>query len=274
MKHCIYSSTEPYINPELFNNVPFVCDTDVSLYNNYLNPEDAEYARKKYNRVGEVVMMTPNEYFSECSKYGFPDGEVNLDHLTAGRRADTESLAWLENRLDSGEKFYLPYLNYADHTQEGLHRMMIAGDRYGWDTKFPVLVVNVADEIVEHENRVFSAYKDFRDYKFDRICENAAYVLDDWLAFPDDTFGEDLLIKNLADEIVKEAQNAGYDIDVNIEIEEVDDVHLLNVYIDRFEDYDSSERYDGCRLIFEDYMSTEPNNSAYNFDDPWLDDNN
>ena len=266
MRDYIYSSD--IIDMSLFDGTPFVCDTDFSLYNNYLDPEDAEYMRKKYNRVGKVVPMTPTEYFNECSKYGFPNGEVNLDHLKSGRRADKEAIEWLENHLESGNKFYLPYLNYADHSQEGLHRMMVAGDRYGWDTKFPVLVVTVADELVEHDNQVFKSYLNFRDYEFDKICENSAAVLDDWIGFPETPFAEDLLIQGLSEAIIQEAKNAGYDIDVEIELEEVDtNNHIIKIYIDRFEDYDSSGRYDGCQLLFEDYMSTGQPAKSYDFDD-------
>lgn len=38
-------------------------------------------------------------------------------------------------------KFPLPYLNLADNAQEGRHRMAVAAELFGWNEKFPVLVV-------------------------------------------------------------------------------------------------------------------------------------
>ena len=44
-------------------------------------------------------------------------------------------------------KFPLPYLNIATKQQEGRHRMYVAGELFGWDTRFPVLVVQDKNNI-------------------------------------------------------------------------------------------------------------------------------
>jgi hypothetical protein len=47
------------------------------------------------------------------------------------------------------KKFPLPYIDYATHytpSQEGLHRMMVAGDLFGWDKEFPVQIIRWVDE--------------------------------------------------------------------------------------------------------------------------------
>lgn len=260
MKRYIKSTSEPFIDLSIFEGTPFHCDTGTSEYNDYLNPEDLKYKQQTKNRTGKVVMMSPNEYFEQCSKYGFPTA-VSIENIISGRRADTESLTWLENRLNSGKKFDLPYLNYADRTQEGLHRMMIVGDRYGWDTKFPVLIITVYDQDVERENRLFRNYYDFVTYEFEKVCLNAvSEELYNWTEIPDNSVKEDILLSTLQDKIIKYAKTYkdGFDIDVELQLEKVDGLHQLNIYLTYFDGYDSSDRYEGCDFILEDYMDITP----------------
>lgn len=272
MKRYIRSAVDVTIDTSMFAGTPFVCDTDTSYYNDFLNQKDLQYMQSAKNRTGEVVMMSPTEYFEECSQYGFPGGPVDVDHVIAGRRADTDSLNWLKNRLTQGEKFYLPYIDYAAHSQEGLHRMMVVGDKYGWDTKFPVLVVTAYDDEVEHQNQVFREYLSFRDHEFDKICEDAAAeYLYDWTGYPDNSITEESMLSGLSAAIVDYAKTYGdgYDIDVTVDAEETEDGHLLNIYITRFDDYDTSDRYEGHSMIFEEYMSSPHsyNTAPDNLDD-------
>lgn len=255
----INASEDVDIDTSMFAGTPFVCDTDTSYYNDFLNTKKLQYMQDNKNRTGEIVMMSPTEYFEQCSKYGFSGGEVDVNHVMQGRRADTESLNWLQNHLDNGGKFYLPYINYADHCQEGLHRMMVVGDKYGWDKKFPVLLVTVYDSYVERQNKLFKEYLSFRDHDFEKLCENSAFEeFADWTGIPDNRIETDIMLSGLENRIIEDAKSYedGYDIEVATEIEETDGVHLLHIYITGFDELDTSDRNEGCQLILEDYIST------------------
>ena len=87
--------------------------------------------------------MSPKEYFENCAKIF--DSTFN---------DQVRSISWEKDYNDhlksvitiKGDKFPMAYLNFADETQEGRHRMYVAGELFGWDTKFPVLIIEHADE--------------------------------------------------------------------------------------------------------------------------------
>lgn len=120
-----------------------------------LNGSKHEYEVE--NRMSHIVEMTPMEYFETCARDCF-DEPVHT--LIQGRRADKNVLEHLKQViLKYGKKFPIPYIDYAQFNkpgQEGLHRMMVAGDLFGWDTKFPVQIIEWADKdkaMIEKDNR-------------------------------------------------------------------------------------------------------------------------
>ena len=260
IKYIQATSDFDIVDSTLFTNTPFVPDTDVPYYNEFLSSKELAYKQRAKNRTGEIVLMSPKEYFKECSQHGFPSGPVDLDHVIKGRRADKESIQWLETHLAQGGKFYLPYIDYAAHSQEGLHRMMVAGDLYSWDTKFPVLVVTVYDDAVERENQIFRDYLDFRDHDFREICQEAENELSDWYGPVPDNF--ETLLHN---KVIEIAKTHDADIDVTVETSEVDDCHRVDIFIDRYFDYDSSDRYEGQTLWLENMYDVkgERNSRTY-----------
>ena len=150
------------------SDCPFQQSTDTSYYDNFLNERDLEYMRKSKNRDGEVVMMSPSEYYKECAENVFENSSVAS--LKAQRNADSDLIRQYQEDMKNGDKFPLCYINYADSSQEGLHRMMAAGNVYGWDTKFPVLVVDAVDTRQEELNRIWryfnEAVYDAEDYTY------------------------------------------------------------------------------------------------------------
>ena len=123
--------------------------TGFSFYTDFLsnNPAKKEYLRKSKNLVGEVVMMSPSEYFKLCSEYGYPDRHPSVEQLKTERRADKGVIKHLKDVLTvAKKKFPMPYINKAERAQEGLHRMLVIGDMFGWDHKVPELVVDHADK--------------------------------------------------------------------------------------------------------------------------------
>ena len=135
--------------PVIGNKVIDLHRTGISYYDDFLSNDlkTIEYLRNNKNLVGEVVMMSPEEYFQACSDYGFPERHPSVERLKEQRRTDTEKLQFLKDViLIHKKRFPMPMLNKADSGQEGLHRMMVIGDLFGWDYKVPVLVVDWANK--------------------------------------------------------------------------------------------------------------------------------
>lgn len=121
--------------------------TGVSFYNQFLGTRDLEYLKNKKNLVGEIVYMSPEEYYQECGAHAFGH-KVSAESLKSQRAADKKTLEHLKQVLTIYKKrFPMPFINYAEKGQEGLHRMFVAGEMFGWDSpKHPVLCIRWADE--------------------------------------------------------------------------------------------------------------------------------
>lgn len=152
----------------------------MSYYDDYLDEKEADYLLKKTGTVGKIVMMSPQKYYEECATKIF---NTSVDKLKRSRYAEEETLSHLKNVLTKyGKKFPLPFLNYADHQQEGLHRMTVIGDMFGWDHEVPVLVVDYKDESerqrIEKQNHDDEVSKEIRnavnkalEYRYDNMYE-------------------------------------------------------------------------------------------------------
>lgn len=157
--------------------------TGVSFYNQFLDSKDSEYLRDKKNLRGEIVQMSPNEYYSECGKHGFGH-PVSAESLKSQRASDKSTIEHLKQVLTVYKKrFPMAFINYAENGQEGLHRMYVAGELLGWDApKHPVLCIYWADEErheqdvkakqrAEVECAIESAVRDSLHYKYVEISE-------------------------------------------------------------------------------------------------------
>lgn len=157
--------------------------TGVSFYNQFLDSKDSEYLLKKKNLRGEVVEMSPEEYYIECGKHGFGH-PVSPESLKSQRASDNETIEHLKQVLTVYKKrFPMPFINYAENGQEGLHRMYVAGELLGWNSpKHPVLCIYWADEErherevkekqrAEIESAIESAVNDSLHYKYTDASE-------------------------------------------------------------------------------------------------------
>ena len=87
--------------------------------------------------------MTPQEYFNSCYVYSFKKIPVSVEDFTnpqiRGFRDDAISCMEYANKMKSGVKFDMPYLDFRTDDQEGRHR---AGAAYinGYKT-IPVLIL-------------------------------------------------------------------------------------------------------------------------------------
>lgn len=115
--------------------------TGMSFYNDLLN--DPKYMEEEKNLKAEIVMMSPSTYFEECAKIF----DSTFDRQVAQTKADKDTIDHLVNVITKAKrKFPLTFLSYAENTQEGRHRMYVAAMLTSWNTKFPVMVINWADE--------------------------------------------------------------------------------------------------------------------------------
>jgi hypothetical protein len=156
-----------YIRATTENHDVFEMSTHTSYYDNFLNEKDLEYMRKAKNRDGEIVMMTPDEYFEYASEI-FHHNSSPSDLVD--QRSDKYTDQYVKD-MKNGDKFPLCYLNFADPGQEGLHRMLAAKRAFGPDVKYPVLVVTVYDQNVEDEQKLWKDIHKFEHGDFYNIVE-------------------------------------------------------------------------------------------------------
>ena len=124
-----------------------IIDINKPSYGNYDlfdTPEKRQQQIEKNNLFGRIVMMSPEEYFQACAK-AFGN---TTDNLKAQRAYDKEKIEALkEVILEKHKKFPMPYLDVTlndygkGNYQEGLHRMMVIGELFGWDKKVPVFLL-------------------------------------------------------------------------------------------------------------------------------------
>jgi hypothetical protein len=175
--------------------------TGMTFYDDFLKPSELAYLRDKKNLQGQVVMMSPEEYYQECSDYGFLEGHPSVEKLKQQRKVDKKILKHLTDVLTIYKrKFPMPILNKAENGQEGLHRMMVIGDMFGWNHKVPVLVVDWADKqrafeeqkrkrIQKIEHNIRKAVEQALRYKFENIeylKDQIQWELDNQFEYSDD----------------------------------------------------------------------------------------
>ena len=258
-KRYISAAIRPDIDTSMFDGTPFRCTTGNSFGDDFLDAEDLAYRQKSRNRTGDVVMMSPDDYFWMCSMYAW-DHYVPVSDLKRQRAADDKTNEKLKNLILNGTKLDLCYIDKADHRQEGLHRMMVVGDLYGWDTKFPVLVISVYDQQREEEDKKKEEAYDFRHSRFKDICKSATFKLMD---IPVEDAKSYDLIEIYQDCIYKAAKDWGLDVPIDFEIEIEGDT--VKVWLTEYNGFD-----------FDQYLA-EPyevelddlNYKLYEFDPDW-----
>ena len=107
-----------------------------------------------------IVQMSPKEYFEACAE-GF--GSTFSNQITSVK-SDVDILQHLADVLQKYKvRFPITYLDYSYNrfNQEGRHRMYVAGELFGWDTKHPVMIIRTTDEATkDREEEIISRYID------------------------------------------------------------------------------------------------------------------
>ena len=123
--------------------------TGISFYNQFLT--DPAYMEDYKNLKHNIVMMTPEEYFEECAHIFNSSKQKQIDQTGW----DKNILSHLKEVLIKYKKtFPITFLNYAEESQEGRHRMYVVGELLGWDKKFPVMIINWADPKKQEEKEI------------------------------------------------------------------------------------------------------------------------
>lgn len=132
--------------------------------------KDPEYYAKKHNLKGEIKMLSPKQYYEICANDIF--NNVSVQQLLDSRRYDKSiNDDLIELITEHKRRLFLPYINLAERQQEGLHRMYVAGEMFGWNHKFPVLVITFADEARAKQEKEDKLYNEKRNLI--RRCVNS-----------------------------------------------------------------------------------------------------
>ena len=114
--------------------------------------------------------MTPMQYFEACA-VGFGTSVQSQIRQVAN---DKETIDLLNEVIDKyNRRFPITYLDYSGtyFGQEGRHRMYVAGERYGWNTKYPVLVIYSAKEpdYTKYKKFVYNQVEEEDDKEIEHI---------------------------------------------------------------------------------------------------------
>lgn len=94
--------------------------------------------------TARIVDMTPEEYFEECANLFHNSVESQKKQIAA----DTETIEHLTDVIKKfGKRFPIPYINIANNSQEGRHRMYVLGELFGWDKAVPVLIIQDVNNV-------------------------------------------------------------------------------------------------------------------------------
>lgn len=223
MKRWIHAST----SASVFNKNT----TGTSYYDNFLNEKDLNYMQKAKNLDGVIEMMSPSEYFEACANEIFK-GRHNAEQLKQQRqvtkdRNGNQLVAQYEDAMKAGKQFPLCFLNYADSSQEGLHRMYAAGEAFGWDTEFPVLVIRPYD-IDRWNSMMFNRMvSDYKHYDFKYVVKDAQEAIMDWdIPVPDNVEEQ---MQNAVEEAAQNYEDDPHNIDVEVTVDNDDNQLLISI---------------------------------------------
>ncbi len=162
--------TGKVINDNIFDD-----RTHVSFYDQlFTNPEQMV---EEENLKGHIEMLSPKEYYEICATKIFPNSSVEA--LKRSREADPRVLEKIKEIIVKYKRqVFLPYLNYAEQNQEGLHRMLVAAELFGWDHKFPVLIIEWADEELALQRKKAKEEDRIRRYIRDAVDSSLHYNYD------------------------------------------------------------------------------------------------
>ncbi len=203
-------------------------------WNDLLKGIDLDYYKNNKNLKGKVIQMTPSEYYKESAKMfrNSKNSNTTAERLKEQRRTDEEVLEDLKDViLKKKKKFPICVLDISYNPgQEGLHRMMVAGDLFGWDKKFPVLLVETYDKARQERIEKQQSQRDFENK-----IEKAINSISGWEFYDLEEF-EDYLIDKLEyfglyDVIIS---TKGDNLEISKWDEDINDTLIYNIDLKKF----------------------------------------
>ena len=224
--------------------------TDTSYYDRFLNDKDKKYMEESRNVTGDIYSMTPYQYYEECADMF----NTSVQDLTHGREysrgEDGVRLvdSYKQSMLD-GDKFPLCFIDYANKSQEGLHRMYAAGEAFGWSTKFPVLIVTVYDEAHAELDKKWDELNRFLQHDIDNIAD---MVTDDLVEQGVES------IDDMEDAIYDLVQRHSehYDHDLDFVVFEDNRQECYHIRLTKFDDLDVSNVSYSAKIWYDDLFET------------------
>ena len=155
----------------------------IPFYDEFLT--DPDYMEEVKNLRHEIVKMSPRDYFQECAKIF----NSTIERQISQTAADDQTFDHLKDVLQIYKKtFPIAFLNYAQNSQEGRHRMYCVGELLGWDKKFPVMVIDWADKEkaekeanAEKEAKINNIKNDIQD-AYDKCVNNIYNDVDELIS--------------------------------------------------------------------------------------------
>ena len=211
----------------------------------YMDMSEADMRRK--NAKSTIVYMTPKEYFTYCADMF----HAPFSKLYAERKRDTKTLDRLFKVItEKHETFPIPYINYITSGQEGLHRMLVAGELCGWDTKFPVQVIDYYSISEKVRREIMYIYNDFCECIDD--SEKYSYV------YNSEEYGS--IKQQFTEQVDYELEqkiNTDYnDYSVSYTLEETNNSYIFHISYHNVEDFEFVYTRD-----LKDYLSYEVSKS-------------
>lgn len=103
-----------------------------------------KYFEQNKGVTARIIDMTPEEYFEECANLF----HNSVDFQKKQVAADTGTIEHLTDVIKKfGKRFPIPYINIANNSQEGRHRMYVLGELFGWDKAVPVLIIQAVNNV-------------------------------------------------------------------------------------------------------------------------------
>lgn len=226
---------DDYGTGNIENNEYFdVTKSEASKYTDYL--QEPEKTNKYFKTTSSIEMLSPKEYLEECAKIFDSTFENQYKQV----KNDIDDMKHLRDVvLKYKKKFPITVLNYAENTQEGRHRMATLGELFGWDKKYPVLIIRETPEGKEYKkqqaifrglNRLTNRALEFTFDSYEDAIEEIKYHLDKELKDYYDYEDLDIILTKKPS-IIIQVDNVSYEIEdheINIDPDrEKDDLEDL-----------------------------------------------
>lgn len=214
--------------------------------------KDNDYMKERKNMVGKIVQMSPNEYYEECARrFG-----TTVDSLKDSRSVDPKYIDELTRVItEKKKKFPMAFIDYTSNgSQEGLHRMMVAGNLFGWDHKFPVLIVDWYDKELHHHQEDEIRRRKINDM-LDKVVDNV-YRFEDF-------YDKDSFKDFISDELDRQLEDNGWRGTPTTQTKIGDDKATISFIDDELGEEEIIKEIDLSKIIFR--------NEDEDYDDIWKD---